>query len=62
MSNADSLVRLMMAIVLAALYFGNVVIGVMGLVLVSLAGVFTLTSISRVCVLYMPFGFSTKAK
>ncbi|UTW62233.1 DUF2892 domain-containing protein [bacterium SCSIO 12741] len=60
MSSADRLVRLMIAVILAALYFGNVVIGTMGQTLVILAAVFTFTSLSRVCLLYLPFRYSTK--
>jgi hypothetical protein len=56
---ADRIIRLIVAGVLAGLFFGNVVTGTLGIVMVVLAGVFTLTAIVGFCPLYAPFGIKT---
>ena len=43
----------------AYLYFGGIVTGALGIVLVVLGGVFLLTSVVAFCPLYAPFKFST---
>ena len=59
MGSADRIIRIILAIVFAALYFGNIVTGTVGLILVILGGVFVLTSFIGFCPLYAPFGLST---
>lgn len=59
MGNADRLIRVLLAAVMAYLYFSGTVTGTIGLVLVVLAGVFVLTSLVGFCPLYAPFGIST---
>lgn len=59
MGNADRIIRLILAAVFAYLYFGNVVTGTLGLVLVILGGVFVLTSLVRFCPLYKLVGINT---
>lgn len=59
MSNIDRIVRVVVAALFAYLYFGGIVTGTLGIVLVVLAAVFTLTSIVAFCPLYAPFKFST---
>lgn len=59
MGNMDRLVRIIIAIVMAVLYFTNVVTGTLGIILLVLAGVFTMTSIISFCPLYTLIGFST---
>jgi Protein of unknown function (DUF2892) len=59
MSNTDRIVRILISIVLVVLYFTNVVTGTIGIVLLVLAGVFTLTSLVSFCPLYSLFGIST---
>jgi hypothetical protein len=59
MSNTDRIVRIVLAAVLAYLYFGGIVTGALGIVLLILAGVFLLTSIVAFCPLYVPFKIST---
>jgi len=59
MSNTDRIVRLLIAIVFAILYFTGVVPGVLGIVLVVLGGVFVLTSLIKFCPLYTVFGISS---
>jgi len=60
MSNTDRIVRVVIAALFAYLYFGGIVTGTFGIVLVVLGGVFLLTSILGFCPLYLPFNFSTK--
>jgi len=62
MGNADRIIRIPIAAVFAYLYFGGVVTGTLGLVLVILGGVFVLTSLVSFCPLYAPFGISTCKK
>jgi hypothetical protein len=45
--------------VFAYLYFGGIVTGALGIVLVVLAAVFMLTAIVAFCPLYAPFKIST---
>ena len=62
MGSVDRIVRLVLAVVMAALYFSNVLTGTFGIVLVALAGIFLLTSLISFCPLYAPFGLSTCKK
>jgi hypothetical protein len=59
MGTADRIIRLLLAAVFAYLYFGGIVTGTLGLVLVILGGVFLLTSLVSFCPLYTLFGLST---
>ncbi|MFN8286655.1 MAG: DUF2892 domain-containing protein [Chitinophagales bacterium] len=62
MGTADKIIRLVIAAVITALYFTNVISGVLGIVLVVLAAVFVLTSVISFCPLYLPFGINTMGK
>ena len=59
MSNTDRIVRVVIAALFAYLYFGGIVTGALGIVLVILGGVFLFTSIVAFCPLYAPFKLST---
>lgn len=59
MGTADRLIRLVIAAVVALLYFNNIVSGTLGIILLALAGIFVLTSFVSFCPLYAPFGIST---
>ena len=59
MGSMDKIVRLIIAAVIAVLYYTNVISGTLGIVLLVLAGVFVLTSFISFCPLYAPFGLST---
>jgi len=59
MSNTDRIVRVALALVFAYLYFGGVVTGTLGIVLVVLGAVFLLTALVAFCPLYAPLTFST---
>jgi len=59
MGNVDRAIRIIIAALLAILYFTNVISGTLGLILLVLAGVFVLTSLISFCPLYAPFGIKT---
>lgn len=59
MSNIDRTIRVILAALFAYLYFGGVVTGVFGIILVVLGAVFLLTAIVAFCPLYAPFKIST---
>lgn len=59
MGTADRIIRLIVAAVMATLYFTGMVSGTLGIVLLVFAGVFVATSFISFCPLYAPFGIST---
>ena len=59
MGNTDRIIRVVLALVVAVLYFTNVISGTLALILGILAVVFLLTSLVSFCPLYLPFKFST---
>jgi len=59
MSDIDRIVRVIIAALFAYLYFGGVVTGTLGIILVVLGAVFLLTAVIAFCPLYWPFKFST---
>ncbi len=62
MGMADRTVRVLIAIVIAILYFTGTISGTLGLVLLILAAVFVLTSLVSFCPLYSPLGINTNKK
>lgn len=58
----DRIIRIVIAIVAIVLYFGNVVTGTIGIVLLVVAGVFIGTSLISFCPLYTLLGISTCPK
>ena len=61
MGTADRVIRTMAAVVIALLYYLDVIPGVLGIVLLVLAGILLLTSFVSFCPIYAPFGWSTCA-
>jgi len=59
MGSADRIIRVIIAAIVAVLYFTGIVSGTLGIVLLVLAGIFVLTSFISFCPLYAPFGIST---
>jgi uncharacterized membrane protein len=59
MGIADRIIRLVIAAVVGVLFFMGIIPGVLGIVLLVLAGIFVLTSFVSFCPLYAPFGLST---
>ena len=62
MGTADKVIRILVAIIIAVLYFTNLITGTTAIILLILAGVFILTSFISFCPLYFPFGISTRKK
>ena len=59
MSNTDRIIRVVLAAVFAYLFFGGVVTGALGMLLLVLGAVFLLTAVVAFCPLYAPFKIST---
>jgi len=59
MGSADKIIRIIIAVVIGVLFFTNIISGTLGIVLLSLAGVFVLTSLISFCPLYTLLGIST---
>lgn len=59
MGGADRIIRILLAVVFAVLYFTGTVSGTLGIVLLVFAAVFLLTSFISFCPLYPIFGIST---
>ena len=59
MGGVDRIVRLVIAALVAVLYFAEVITGTLGIVLLVVAVIFFLTSLVSFCPLYAPFGLST---
>ena len=62
MGSADRIIRIVLAIVVAVLYFTNLISGTAAIILGILAIVFLLTSAVGFCPLYAPFNLSTLGK
>ncbi len=62
MGTLDRIVRVLVAVVIAALYFTGTISGTVAIVLLALAAVFILTSLVSFCPLYLPLGLSTLRK
>ena len=62
MGTNDKAIRILVAVVLAVLFFTKVITGTLGIVLLAVAIIFVLTSLISFCPLYLPLGISTKSK
>lgn len=62
MGLADRMIRILVAIIVAALYFTHVISGTLAIVLGILAIVFVATSLVSFCPLYLPLGINTCEK
>jgi len=58
----DKVVRIVVAVVIAVLYFAGVIKGTLGIVLLVLGVVFLLTALINFCPLYLPLGIKTCPK
>ncbi len=61
-SNADRIVRILVAVVVAALYFTNLISGTTAIILIIIGAVLLLTSLINFCPLYYVLGLSTRKK
>lgn len=62
MGTIDKVIRILIAVVIAILFFTKVITGVLGIILIVLAAIFVITSLISFCPLYFPFGINTGAK
>ncbi len=62
MGTIDRVVRVLVAVVIAVLYFTEQITGTAAIILGGLAAIFILTSLMSFCPLYLPFGLSTRGK
>ena len=59
MGSTDKIIRLILAAIILALYFFDVISGTLGIILVAVAAIFALTSFISFCPAYLPFGINT---
>lgn len=59
MGTIDRIIRILIAALIAFLFFTNQITGTLGIVLIILAGIFLLTSLVSFCPLYLPLGLKT---
>lgn len=59
MGGTDRMVRFILALIVLALFYFNVVQGTLAYVLLALSGIFVLTSLVSFCPLYTLFGLNT---
>ncbi len=62
MGTIDKAIRILAALVIAILYFTNVITGSTAIIMLVFAGIFILTSFMSFCPLYLPFGINTGKK
>lgn len=62
MGSLDRIIRFLIVVVVAVLYFSGVISGTLALILGILAIIFLLTSLVGFCPLYVPFKISTRNK
>ncbi len=62
MGSIDKVVRIVVALLIGIAYKANYISGTAAIVMLSLAGIFILTSFISFCPLYLPFGISTCKK
>jgi uncharacterized membrane protein YccC len=60
MGTIDRIIRTVIAVTIAALYFTGQISGTVAIVLGIVAGAFLLTSLVGWCPTYVPFGISTR--
>ena len=62
MGTIDKVIRILVAVVIAVLFYTNVITGLLGIVLMVLGAIFVVTSLISFCPLYLPFGINTGKK
>lgn len=62
MGTVDRVIRIALALVIAALYFTGRITGIVGIILLVVAVVFAITSLVARCPGYMPLGISTRGR
>ena len=62
MGSIDRTFRIVLVIVIMALYYADVISGVLAFILLLVAGILLITSFFNFCPLYYPFGINTRRK
>ncbi|MBS1914714.1 MAG: DUF2892 domain-containing protein [Bacteroidetes bacterium] len=62
MGSTDRVIRLVVAGILALLWFQNILAGTLGVIALIVAGIFFVTGVIGICPLYSLFGFNTCSK
>jgi uncharacterized membrane protein len=62
MGTADRVIRILVAVIIALLFYSNIITGLFAIVALILAAVFVATSFISFCPLYGLFGISTTPK
>ncbi len=62
MGNLDRALRIIVAVVIIALYYSHVISGLVASIGLVLSVIFILTSFISFCPLYLPFGIDTREK
>lgn len=62
LGNIDRIIRLIISAVIVVLYFTHVVTGTLGVILLVVAGVLTITGLISFCPLYKILGISSRPK
>ena len=56
----DRIIRILVGVVLAILYFAHIISGTLAIILIILAGIFIVTSFIKFCPIYFALGLSSK--
>lgn len=62
MGAIDRIIRLVIAVIIIALYFANLISGTLAIILLVLSGIFIVTSLINFCSLYTLLGIKTCKK
>lgn len=62
MSTTDGIVRIIVALVIAGMWYANIISGVLLIVLAVIAAIFIITGFMNFCPLYAAFGLRTRQK
>lgn len=62
MGVADSVIRMLIAVVILSLYLAGIISGTLALILLAVAIIFILTGLIGFCPLYLLLGISTRKK
>jgi hypothetical protein len=62
MGISDRMIRILVAVTIAILYFAGILSGTVAIVLLVVSGLFILTGFVGICPAYMPFKFKTMSK
>jgi hypothetical protein len=60
MGTIDIAIRIVIAVIIAALFFTHVIGGVLAIILMIFAGVFLVTGLLGFCPMYIPLGWNTR--